>query len=127
MLIIYDGECPLCRDYVRRNRLEAAAGHVEVVDARSADPRVAAAWAAGHDLDAGMLVELDGMRHHGAAAVAVLAALSTPVDAFNRLNRAVLAKPAVARAFYPIFRLARRVALFATGRGPLRQNGTPAA
>ena len=126
MLIIYDGECPLCRDYVRRIRLEAAAGAVETVDARSEDPRVAAAWAAGYDLDAGMLVELDGRRHHGAEAAAVLAALSTPVDAFNRLNRAVLAKPAVARALYPLFRVARRIALFVTGRGPLRQKGTPA-
>ncbi len=120
MLIIHDGDCPLCRDYVRRIRLVETVGAVDILDARSADPRVAAAWAAGHDLDAGMLAVLDGRSFHGAEALAVIAGLTTPSGVFNRLNRLVLARPAVARALYPSFRAARRLALFLTGKGRLR-------
>lgn len=120
MLILHDGACPLCRFYVRRLRLERAAGPVEIVDARSGDPRVAELAAAGYDLDAGMVAVIDGRILHGDEAVHGLALLSTPVDAFNRLNRRILARPALARALYPAFRGARRLALMLTGAGPLR-------
>ncbi len=120
MLIVHDGACPLCRFYVRRLRLERAAGPVEIVDARSGDPRVAELAAAGYHLDAGMVVVLDGRIFHGDEAVHALALLSTPIDAFNRLNRGLLARPGIARALYPLFRAARRVALALTGVGPLR-------
>ena len=53
--IIFDGECPLCQDYVRRLRLAEVAGGVELVDARTTHPAVITAWQNGYDLDQGML------------------------------------------------------------------------
>jgi predicted DCC family thiol-disulfide oxidoreductase YuxK len=120
MLIVHDGACPLCRFYVRRLRIERAVGSVEIVDARSDDPRVVELADAGYDLDAGMVAVVDGRIFHGDEAVHALALLSTPIDAFNRLNRRVLGRSGIARALYPLFRAARRIALALTGTGPLR-------
>ncbi len=58
--IIYDGDCPLCQDYVRRLRLVEVAGGVELVDARTAHPDVLTAWQNGYDLDRGMLAVIGG-------------------------------------------------------------------
>jgi predicted DCC family thiol-disulfide oxidoreductase YuxK len=119
ILIIYDGDCPLCRDYVRRLRLIETAGGVELVDARSGHPAVLSHWKAGFDLDQGMVALINGTTFYGAEAVHALARLSTTDTLFNRLNYRLLARPRLARSLYPLFKAARRVALFVTGRKPL--------
>lgn len=40
MVVIYDGECPFCRSYVSLMALRDRVGQVDLVDARSNDPRV---------------------------------------------------------------------------------------
>ncbi|HUG62924.1 MAG TPA: DCC1-like thiol-disulfide oxidoreductase family protein, partial [Methylomirabilota bacterium] len=75
-LIIYDGECIYCQNYVRFVRLREAIGPVELLDARSGDPRVQEYWRQGYDLNEGMLFVFHGRVHHGADAIHVLAGLS---------------------------------------------------
>ena len=109
--LIYDGACIFCVAYVRLLSLREAVGPVELIDARSGDPRLRAYESAGYDLNEGMLFEYNGTVYFGANAVNVLAALSTPVSTFNRINGALLSKQLVARFFYPIFKFCRTITL----------------
>lgn len=71
---------------------------------------------AGFDLDGGMVVEDGSARYGGDKAVAYIASLTTPSDWFNRLNRWVFSKPALAATLYPVLRAGRWFVLFLMGR-----------
>jgi predicted DCC family thiol-disulfide oxidoreductase YuxK len=109
--LIYDGACIFCDAYVRLLSLRETVGPVELIDARSGDPRLRAYESAGYDLNEGMLFEYNGTVYFGADAVNALATLSTPVSTFNRINGALLSKQLFARFFYPIFKFCRTITL----------------
>jgi predicted DCC family thiol-disulfide oxidoreductase YuxK len=109
--LIYDGACIFCDAYVRLLSLREAVGPLELIDARSGDPRLRAYESAGYNLNEGMLFEYNGTVYFGADAVNVLATLSAPVSTFNRINGALLSKQFVARFFYPIFKFCRTITL----------------
>jgi predicted DCC family thiol-disulfide oxidoreductase YuxK len=115
-VVIYDGDCPFCSAYVRMARLREAVGPVRLVDAREGGPEVAAARAAGYDLDAGMLLDYAGRRYHGADCVHMLALLSSRSGAMNRLAAAAFRDPRAARLLYPALRAGRNLALRLLGR-----------
>lgn len=125
-LVVYDGECIFCQNYVRMLRLRDSVGHVELVDARSDDPRVRAMQHRGYDLDEGMVFAWKGRIYHGADAVNALALLASPSSLFNRLNAAILSRPAVARAVYPLLKAGRRATLWVRGRGAIEHPGPDA-
>ena len=126
-LIVYDGDCIFCQNYVRLLRLRQTVGPVELVDARSGDPRAARYWAQGRDLDQGMLFVYNGRVYHGADAVHVLAGLSGPVSWFNRMNRFVFASRTASAILYPLLKFGRRMTLLARGKEPLTRPAPPAA
>lgn len=101
LTIVYDGDCPFCAAYVRMTRLRAAAGRVALVDARAGGPVVDEARAEGLDLDAGMVVKAGGRLYHGDAAMTLLAGLTTPSGAFNRIAAWAFRSPSRARLIYP--------------------------
>ena len=109
--LIYDGACIFCDAYVRLLALREAVGPVELIDARSGDPRLRAYESVGYDLNEGMLFEYNGAVYFGADAVNILATLSTPVSTFNRINSALLSKQLVASFFYPMFKFCRTITL----------------
>lgn len=115
-LIIYDGDCVFCQNYVRFLKLRQAVGPVELVDARSSDSRVRRFWAEGYDLNEGMLFVHRGTVFHGADAVHVLATLSGPSDTLNKANAFIFSHRKLARALYPAMKLGRRLTLLARGR-----------
>ncbi|OHV72773.1 DCC1-like thiol-disulfide oxidoreductase family protein [Ensifer sp. LCM 4579] len=115
-LIVYDGDCVFCQNYVRFMRLRDAVGPVELLDARSGDPRVAAFQRAGYDLNEGMLFVFDDRVYHGDEAVNLLAILSSPSSLFGWLNRAILSSRLAARLIYPALKLGRRITLRLRGR-----------
>ena len=125
LTIIYDGECPFCASYVRMARLRAAVGPVELVDARSEDPRVVAAAEAGLDLDEGMVVLWQGARHHGAEAVYLIALLSAEGGVGNRLQRRLFRSPRLARVLYPWLVRGRRLWLRLAGHRPIAARRNP--
>lgn len=115
--VIYDGECPFCASYVSMMRLRQAVGPVDLVDARSGDPRVREVVRAGHDLDAGMVVLWQDEIFYGDRAVHLLATLSSEGGGpFNRLQRAVFANPRRAARLYPVLAFGRRLFLRLIGR-----------
>jgi predicted DCC family thiol-disulfide oxidoreductase YuxK len=115
-LIIYDGDCIFCHNYVRLIRLRASLGNVELIDARGGDPRVRSYWSQGYDLNTGMLFIHGGKVYHGAEAIHVLGCLSSRVFWFNRLNRFVFSSRTASTLLYPILKLGRLMALLLRGR-----------
>lgn len=117
--MLYDGECPFCSRFVRLTRLRAAIGKVELIDARSRPDLVQYWTERGFDIDEGMLVHINGRTHWGADAVNMLALMSTPVDAFNKLNAMLFQSKPVAAFMYPAMRFGRNLTLRLLGRKKL--------
>jgi predicted DCC family thiol-disulfide oxidoreductase YuxK len=120
-LIIYDGDCLYCQNYVRFVRLREAIGRVDLLDARSDDPRIEQYWRDGYDLNEGMLFVYRGEVHHGANAIHMLASLSSRNDTLNRINARLFANKGVARFLYPLLKVGRRLTLIARGRSLLKR------
>ena len=123
-LIIYDGECIYCQNYVKFVKLREAIGPVELIDARSGDPRVERFWREGYDLNTGMLFVYRGTAYHGADAIHMLAGLSSENGALNRLNARLFSSRRTAALLYPLMKFGRRVTLAVRGRKMLESPKT---
>ena len=121
VLIVYDGQCPFCSRYVKLVRLRESVGQVRLVNAREGGPLVEELQRAGVDLDEGMALKLDGRLYHGHDCIHMLALLSTPSSAFNRLTAALFRSPRAARLLYPVLRAGRNAALRLLGRSKIRE------
>ena len=119
VVIVYDGECPFCKQYMQLLRLRASCGNVRLVDARSDDPHVDEVVRRNYDLDQGMIVTVGDQYYHGSEALQVLAMLSTRMGWFNRFNFFVFRSKRVAAALYPTLRGGRNLALRLLGRKPI--------
>ena len=118
--IIYDGDCPFCSAYVRMVRLKESLGAVHLLNARDGGPLVDEVQARGLSLDEGMVLKWQGRFYHGADCINMLALMSTPSSAFNRLNGWLFRSPTVSRVMYPVLRAGRNAALFLLGRKKIK-------
>ena len=119
VVIVYDGECPFCKQYMQLLRLRANARNVRLINARDDDPQVDEIVRRGYDLDQGMIVTIADQVYHGAEAMHVLAMLSTRAGWFNRINFYVFRSKRVTTLLYPFLRSGRNLALRILGREPI--------
>jgi predicted DCC family thiol-disulfide oxidoreductase YuxK len=119
-LIVYDGDCIFCQNYTKLLKLRETIGPVDLLDARSGDPRVSAFQKQGYDLNAGMLFVHQGQVWHGSDAVHILGTLSSDSTTFNAINGALFSRPAVAKALYPFLRIGRNLTLLLRGKRPIQ-------
>ncbi len=117
--VIYDGDCPVCSDYVKRARLRPEADGLELIDARQAPGEVARLRAADISLDDGLVVEVGGARYHGAEALYRLALMSSASAAFNRMFFWWFRSRRRSRWSYPFLRGGRNLLLRLLGRRPI--------
>lgn len=114
--IIYDGDCPLCDNYIHRLRLVENCGAVHLVDARTDTALTRSYWAQGYDLDEGMIVVVGDAVYYGATAATALACLSSNSTLFNRIYHWILSHGTIAKLVYPLMKACRRIALRIKGR-----------
>ena len=114
--IIYDGECPLCHDYIHRLRLIETFGAVELLDARAGSQLTQSYWAKGYNIDEGMIVVIGDAVYYGAEAATALARLSSNSTLFNRIYHWILSHKAISKLAYPLMKACRRIALRVKGR-----------
>lgn len=114
-VLVYDGECPFCRNYVQLMRLRDTVGNVDLVDARHDVDLAHSLAEQGLDIDEGMVLMMDGEIFHGADCVERIALLSTPVTPFNRANRFIFRHHRVATVLYPVLRAGRNAFLRLAG------------
>lgn len=117
--LVYDGECPACRNYVRFIRFRNTIGPLHLIDARQAPQWVAHMQEKGISLDDGMVLLLNGHYLHGADAVHHIALLSSPSGRFNRINAFVFRSRKLSRCLYPVLKMCRNTLLFLMGKKPL--------
>lgn len=123
--LLYDGECPFCTAYVNYVRLRESAGPVTLADAREHPDLVREVEALGYDVDKGMVLKFDGRHFHGADCINMLALMTTPSGAFNKLNAAIFRSKTACALLYPIMRAGRNATLALLGRR--RLNASKAA
>jgi predicted DCC family thiol-disulfide oxidoreductase YuxK len=122
MLIIYDGACPFCSTYTRHLQLQQSIGTIELLNARTDDPRIAHYRLAGYDFDEGMLVILQDQIYAGADAVHVLALHTAGNNFFNRLHALIFSSVRFARLIYPLLKFGRRITLLIRGISLLKNS-----
>lgn len=115
VVVVYDGECPFCSNFVQMQRLRANVGRVALINARDHLDHVQDAKARGLDIDKGMLVFWSGRIYEGGDAVNIMAVLGDD-SPFARFTRALFKSPTVSRALYPALRAGRNGVLALLGR-----------
>lgn len=118
LTLYYDGDCPFCDSYVHLVRLREEYD-VDLVNARDDLGLYQRLLDEGLDLDAGMVLDIDGQRYHGAACINRVALLTTPSNGFNRLNKWLFSSPARSRWLYPVLVAGRNGVIKAKGIRPL--------
>ena len=119
-LIIYDGDCLFCQNYVRLIRLRKAVGNVDLINIRSDDPRVAQYWEQGYDLNEGMIFVYANQVFYGYEAVNVLAGLTTPSSILNRINWLLFSSATALQVLYPLLRAGRAAMLYVRNQKIIR-------
>lgn len=118
--LIYDGECPACRNYVRFIRFRDTVGTLYLIDARKAPGWVQQMQQRNMPLDDGMVLIFNGRYFHGADAIHHMALLSSGSGLFNRINVFVFRSPTLSRCLYPVLKTCRNALLFFLGKKPLK-------
>lgn len=118
-IVIYDGDCPFCSNYVKFQRLRETLGNVMLIDARTEPGLVTEFERAGLPLDEGMALIMDGRVYYGADCVNRLAMLSSRNGVFNRMNAMIFRSPTVSRLLYPPMKFGRNITLRLLGRKKL--------
>ncbi|MGJ8687266.1 MAG: DCC1-like thiol-disulfide oxidoreductase family protein [Spongiibacteraceae bacterium] len=115
ILLVYDGECPVCTNYSKRLRITESAGNLVLVDAREGGAVMDEITALGLDIDRGLVLKVAAEVYYGAEVLHVLALISTRSTLFNRLNYLLFKSPKLASASYPFMRFCRGVLLRVLG------------
>lgn len=126
MVVIYDGDCPFCTNFVKLQNLRKNVGKVELVDARSGDPRVAEMQRLGHDLDEGMVVLYGEQIYYGSDAVALMSTLTGARWGVGRLTARLLRNKKRSAFLYPSMKFGRRIVLTLLGRAKIGDLGNSA-
>lgn len=118
-ILIYDGECFFCANYVRLTKLRESIGNIELINARNTE--LVKEYAANpSDLNEGILLILGEERYFGADAIHRIALLSTENDNFNKLNRMIFKHEKLTFVLYPAMKLGRRLYLFLAGKSLIK-------
>lgn len=120
LVVIYDGLCPLCANYVQMLRLRQSVRTVELIDARFDQVLVSALADAGYKLDDGMLAIYGQKAYYGRDAVTLLSRLTESKAWINRATATVLGRPFLARLVYPAMTRGRSLLLWLLRRPRLR-------
>ena len=110
--IVYDGECPLCRNYARLVKLDESVESIDLVDAREMSPIRRQLSDQGYDLDWGMAVRVDNQLYFGADALTALAGKSRRSDWFNRACFYLFRSREISVVIYPLLRGVRSLVLW---------------
>ncbi len=116
LVVVYDGECPFCKNFVRLMALRKAAGDVELVDARTQAPAVRRLVELGYDLNEGMAATYGGKIYYGSDAVTLLSSMSSERGWLGRAIALLLRDRTRAHLLYPAMKLGRRIVLKLLGR-----------
>jgi len=108
--IIYDGDCPLCKSYVKHLRLKKNIDIV-LINVREDKSILSSEELKYIDIDKGMILILNGKIYSGDKCVHILALLSTPSNLFNKINYLIFKNKHLSKLLYPPMRTGRNLLL----------------
>jgi predicted DCC family thiol-disulfide oxidoreductase YuxK len=114
-VVIYDGECPFCQNYVLLMNLRNAAGDVLLLDAREHPDIVESLLNDGLDINEGMSVVHGGEVYFGEDAVVFISSVTRTNAITGKLIARLLGNKWRARLLYPILKAGRRLTLAILG------------
>jgi predicted DCC family thiol-disulfide oxidoreductase YuxK len=122
LYLIYDDECPLCRNSAHALNIKHAVGNLVLINAREAHPLIDATYERGFDLDQGIVVIYHQQYYFGADAVHFLAMLNSPIGFVNKIAATLFSNRLTATILYPIIKSIRRFFLALKHVGPVKRN-----
>lgn len=117
--LVYDGECPICRRYVRWQRVRRDVGELELIDARQDSEAHRELTELGIDLDQGFALQVGERWYHGSEALHRLTLLGTRSGVFNRLMYRLFADRRRTARIYPLLKAGRNGLLKVLGKKPI--------
>ncbi|CAM3316027.1 DCC1-like thiol-disulfide oxidoreductase family protein [Halomonas lysinitropha] len=105
--LVYDGDCPICRRYVRWQRIRRDVGELKLIDGRQDSEARHELSDRGIDLDQGFALQVGDRWYHGSEALHRLSLLGTRSGVFNRLMYRLFASPRRAARLYPWLKACR--------------------
>lgn len=118
-VVIYDGDCPLCRSYVAYSALKRKFPGIRLLDARTTTGLKAHYDRLGYDLNEGMVVVEQGRIFHAADAMARIALHTRSERRLNAALAPLLQRPRLGRLTYAVMRTGRSALLRLLRRPPL--------
>jgi predicted DCC family thiol-disulfide oxidoreductase YuxK len=109
--LVYDGECPICKMYCTRVRIQKTVGQLHLVDARQSSAIMDEITDAGLDIDQGMVVKFNDVMYYGDKAMHVITLLSTRSSLFNTICYYLFSSQTGSKIFYPIGKAFRNLIL----------------
>ena len=119
LVLVYDDECPVCRNYVQMLRIRESIGELKLVNARDGGELVDEITAKGINLDQGMVLIMDGKTYYNSDTIHALALISSPSGIVNRFNYWIFKSKYRSYFLYPILRFLRGVLLTILGKKKL--------
>src|SRR5689334_14864402 len=125
IMLVYDGECPVCSAYCRALAIKQLESRFEIVNARQYHPVLEIINEKGLNLDEGFVLKIGDEYYHGADAIHRLALISTGTGLFNRLNYLIFKSAYLSMILYPLLRTGRNFLLCLLGRKKLNKADLP--
>jgi predicted DCC family thiol-disulfide oxidoreductase YuxK len=116
VLLVYDGECPLCHAYCRMVRISEIVGTLRLINARDKSQVMEEITRKGLDIDQGIALKVDDALYYGSQAMWALSMMSSRFGAFNRLNYWIFRSNARSGMLYPALRACRNLLLRILGK-----------
>lgn len=116
-VILYDGECPVCGEYLSLLKIRELVDEVQLVNARDRPDLVESLRAAGYEINDGIVLVHDGGIVYGASALSVIAQLGESRRTLNRASAALFRVPVVGAVLYSVLKAGRKLLLRLLGRG----------
>jgi predicted DCC family thiol-disulfide oxidoreductase YuxK len=116
LLVVYDGDCPLCANFVRLYSVRKNVDGLELINAREQPALVRELRSKGMEINEGMIVTWRGHHYFGAEAMNLLAILGNDSGLIGMLNRLLFRNRTIAAVAYPLLTAGRKVTLALLGR-----------
>jgi predicted DCC family thiol-disulfide oxidoreductase YuxK len=125
ILLVYDGECPLCNAYCKVARIRESLGTLKLIDARESSDVRDEMTAKGLDIDQGMALKVGDSLYYGSDAIFTLSLMSSRLGVFNRFNYWLFGSQRRAHLLYPLLRSCRNLLLKLLRRSKINNLGLP--
>ena len=122
LYVIYDDECPLCRNYQVGLNIQKNVGKLELINAREDHPIVKHLYDLGHSPENSVIVIYQQQYYFAGDAMHLLNLLNTPVGLFNKLFALLLRYPVLSRVIYPVIKTLRGISIRVKGVGAINQD-----